>query len=57
MNNDQMIQVCKRHILPQHVHAVVPEPYIPYIPDKWNAMLVLAEAQNLSSGSFEYKKT
>lgn len=29
----------------------VPEPYVPYIPSKWNGTLVLAEAQNHSKGS------
>lgn len=30
------------------------EPYIPYIPKKWNGILVLAEAQNLAKSNKDY---
>ena len=32
---------------------MVPEPYLPYLPDQWNGVLVLAEAQQLA-GAREY---
>ena len=38
------------------VDAVIPEPYIPYVPDNWNRILVLAEAQNLSATNSAYVK-
>lgn len=32
--------------------VVVDIPYIPYIPDNWNGVLVVAEAQNLNIGAY-----
>jgi hypothetical protein len=46
---EQLIEICKK---PEYLmagdHIVVKEPYIPYIPEHWNGVLVLFEAQNLS---------
>jgi len=56
IKNDELIEACKRHILSPGIDAVVHEPYIPYIPDDWNGMLVLAESQNLSKSSSKYVK-
>jgi hypothetical protein len=44
---DQLVQFCQDCIV-DTPDVVVPEPYIPYIPQGWNGVLVLAEAQNLS---------
>lgn len=51
---DDLVAVCRNHILPDSANAVVKEPYIPFIPDHWNGVLVLAESQNLSTGFKEY---
>lgn len=53
---DKLSEICRRHILPiaydiRPYYVVVPEPYVPFIPNNWNGVLVLAEAQNLSKGS------
>lgn len=53
---DELLEICRRHILPiaydvRPYYVVVPQPYVPFIPNNWNGALVLAEAQNLSKGS------
>lgn len=52
----ELIEVCKRHLYPAPNHVVIPEPYIPYIPDSWNGILVLAESQNLSDTNAKYRE-
>lgn len=53
----QLVEVCLRHILPPPDEpVVVPEPYIPYIPQSWNGALVLAEAQNLADRWGAYRE-
>lgn len=54
---DEMIRVCQRHVLPSGIRAVVPEPYVPFFPDRWNGVLVLAEAQNLGRRNGGYRET
>ncbi len=49
-----LVAICKRHILPRNADVVVREPYVPYIPKRWNGFVVLAEAQNLSDTYDEY---
>ncbi len=51
---EQLLDVCRnfRHNIEDNV--VFPEPYIPYIPDNWNGVLVLCESQNLSKSSGSY---
>ena len=51
---EDLLSICKNHILPEDADAVIREPYIPFIPDPWNRVLVLAESQNLSRGSEKY---
>lgn len=46
--------ICENGILAVNEGAVFQEPYIPYIPDKWNGVLVLAEAQNLAKSNDDY---
>ena len=53
MNTEELAGLCRRHILDSE-DVVVKEPYIPYIPDDWNGVLVLAESQNLSSSNSGY---
>ena len=43
----RLITICQRYVLDAHSLVVVPEPYIPLMPEQWNGTLVLAEAQNL----------
>jgi len=49
---EQLLSVCKRHVLKNRTKATVREPYVPYIPAQWNKVLVLAEAQNHAQGSY-----
>ncbi len=51
---DRLVRICRKHVLPSESCAVVPEPYVPYVPPKWNGVLVTAEAQNLSSTNAAY---
>lgn len=55
MNLARFIKVCERHNLPDRFRSVIPEPYAPFIPRNWNGILILAEAQNLSKRSQEYR--
>ena len=54
MPDEKQIQVCQKHTLPEEVDVVIREPYLPYVPENWNGLLVLAEAQNLSKTNEEY---
>ena len=51
---DKLTEVCLRHVLNDDMDVVIPEPYIPYIPERWNGTLVLAESQNLGKRSSGY---
>lgn len=51
---EQLAAVCEKHILPAGHEAVVPEPYVPSVPPRWNGALVLGEAQNLSGKLGDY---
>ncbi|MCI0696952.1 hypothetical protein L0337_33720 [candidate division KSB1 bacterium] len=51
---DKLVEICKRHIIVSDTGVVISEPYIPYFPDAWNGILVLAEAQNLSRSNSAY---
>ena len=50
---EKLIQICLRpeYRVESTDNEIVPLPYIPYIPDGWNKILVLFEAQNLSGFS------
>jgi hypothetical protein len=50
---DDLVTICHRYVLNACDAAVIAEPYVPFIPDRgypgrWNRVLVLGEAQNLS---------
>ncbi|MBI3272719.1 MAG: hypothetical protein HYZ53_27275 [Planctomycetes bacterium] len=47
-----LLQVCRRHAADPPAEVVVPEPYLPLVPDPRNGILVLAEAQNLSGEAY-----
>ena len=49
-----LIEACRKHMPPDNIDVVIKEPYIPYFPDKWNDILVLAESQNLSNSNSQY---
>src|SRR5687767_623342 len=51
---DHLVEVARKHILPSDTPVVFQEPYVPYVPDNWNRVLLLAEAQNLSDSSKDY---
>ena len=49
-----LVEICGKHVLNQNDDAIILEPYVPFLPErglpeKWNRVLVLGEAQNLSS--------
>ena len=50
----RLITICQRYVLDAHSLVVVPEPYIPLMPEQWNGTLVLAEAQNLAGKNGNY---
>lgn len=52
----ELCGICRQHILEDTTAAVVPEPYIPYFPERWNGLLVLAEAQNLAGDKTGYQE-
>ncbi|MGA2915269.1 MAG: uracil-DNA glycosylase family protein [Sedimentisphaerales bacterium] len=52
---EALINVCKNHYYPNTESVIVPEPYIPYMLEKWNRILVLAESQNISLDDDYYK--
>lgn len=54
MNREKLIAICLKHTLREEVSVVISEPYLPYIPSKWNGILALAESQNLSSSYHDY---
>ncbi len=48
-NEDQkeaLLNVCKNHCYQNAENVIVPEPYLPYVPENWNGILVLAESQS-----------
>ena len=49
-----MIGLCLEFPVPIDSNVVVARPYIPWVPKKWNRLLVLAEAQNLSKTNADY---
>jgi len=54
MNKEQLIEVCRNHVLPPDIDVVIREPYVPFVPGNWNGVLVLAESQNLSKTNADY---
>jgi len=52
---EPLLAVCRKFIYEPESDVVIPEPYVPYIPENWNGILVLAEAQNLSEENRVYR--
>ena len=50
---EKLIKICEEVTIEGN-GAVIPEPYIPYIPERWNRVIVLAEAQNLAKSNDDY---
>lgn len=55
MGPDKLIEICARHVLPRTIPAILPEPYIPFVPETWNGVLVLGEAQHLGKRNLSYR--
>lgn len=51
---DELIRICLEFPAIQDLEVVISQPYIPWVPDNWNGLLVLAEAQNLSKTNQGY---
>jgi len=51
-NEDQekaLLEVCRKYTSDAPENVIFPEPYLPYVPEKWNGILVLAESQVIKS--------
>lgn len=48
-----LVDICQAERYKGSTAVVESVPYIPYIPENWNGVLVLAEAQNLSENLYE----
>ncbi|SHL46412.1 hypothetical protein SAMN05720764_11480 [Fibrobacter sp. UWH5] len=48
----ELAAICANELYSGLTDVVVPEPYIPYIPENWNGVLVVAEAQNITEKSY-----
>ena len=51
-----LLAACKKYVIFGSEGVVINEPYIPFIPNNWNGIIVLAESQNLSSTNEDYVK-
>ncbi len=54
VKKEALIKACKKHVIADPENVVIREPYIPYLPNNWNKVLILAESQNLSSSNKGY---
>ncbi|HUS74018.1 MAG TPA: hypothetical protein VMY06_13240 [Sedimentisphaerales bacterium] len=44
-----LLEVCKKYTADAPKNVIFPEPYLPYIPEDWKGILVLAESQMIKS--------
>ncbi len=51
---NKLIKICKQYVPSGTLNAVIAQPYIPFVPEDWNGVLVLAESQNLSKKNTRY---
>lgn len=51
---EKMIKICMDYSVPDDFNVVINKPYIPWIPEDWNGILVLAESQNMSKNNIHY---
>ena len=49
---EDLLRICRRYNAPDSIQVVIRESYIPYVPRKWNRILVLAESQNLNNNKY-----
>lgn len=42
---ETLLDVCRKHCYQNAPNCLVPEAYLPYMPENWNGILILAEAQ------------
>ncbi len=54
IDQDKLVDICRRYTVPIDTPVVIFEPYVPFIPENWNKCLVLAESQNLSNTNAKY---
>ena len=47
-DNTELLQICRKYAKTCPPDVMISEPYLPYVPDAWNRVLVLAEAQQLA---------
>jgi len=45
---DGAMAVCRKWFASPPGDVIIPEPYVPFVPEKWNGILVLAESQHLA---------
>ena len=50
-----VLAICGKWGASAPTEAMVPEPYLPHVPENWNGILVLAESQQLA-GAHEYRE-
>ncbi len=53
----RLLNVLRRQRGFKNSHTVISQPYLPFVPPKWNRVLVLAEAQNVSDAHRAYRET
>lgn len=51
----QLVEIATQYIIKEGAGTVIAEPYIPFLPKRWNRFLVLAEAQNLNNTNYVSK--
>ena len=49
---ESLKQICQNFALSENVKVIERTPYIPYIPENWNGVLVVAEAQNITEDDY-----
>jgi len=49
---EALLNECKKHAYKDTENVIVPEPYLPYMPENWNGILVLAESQSSNAGEY-----
>lgn len=51
-NRDDLMELCRKYADKAPKHVVFKEPYLPYVPENWNGLLVLGVARNLSESTY-----
>jgi hypothetical protein len=53
---DALLKVCNEHCYQNSGNVIVPEPYLPYVPENWNGNGILVLAESQSSNAPHYWK-